>query len=391
LHKHHLKNKTLRRYKQIRNTIIILFIIIEVTSGKNSAAQSIILPPVWSTERCIYQLINPAIAIKPLAYTQWSGKADTNVLSLWQGGQKSLPQLSFTKKHAYFKDYSQSVLGIQYQRLRFEYDRGTADMYNGNNGAAQLYLDARDNSLQNTGSYNVQAALNRSSLSSMNLEYTLPLHKRTQFLFTLSWLQMNRVQWGHLSGDMNSGQFIGNLDLWTTRGLSDTQAQSNGIAFSMGVATAISKNFHAGIWAENLMSYIDQPAIQHITAQVSTGTVIPDENNFLHAAPILEGQVTQQSYAIHVRERWNLAAAFQQDRGNWLIVSQNDPDWRIGGGYARNLGKNQHIWLLLYPVNFEGQLGLETGQIKCSLGADSLNWHGAQRCSLSFEWILPIR
>ncbi len=316
--------------------------------------------------------------------------ADNNVLPLKLGDEKQLPPLRFNGDRAYFVAYRFKELSVTYRRWALRYGHGKADFYEGNGGAAQLYLDAMANVISTTDTYDVVASLNRTRLHRWSLEYVTPLrigNQKSQLVMTLHWLRLHRLQHGTLTGRMNLGQFRGDLRLLTTRGLPNDEVRSNGLILDVSLLVPIGSDWRLGIWSGNLFSRLWQRTLQDIKAQVATNVVEPDADGFLHAVPFLQGRVDRRSLTTMAKRRWTLALSGSQGQNDWLLLAQRDVNGtQVSLGYAWEIGEGRKVWLMRSFGREQWQIGIDTSRWQLLLATDKFNSGSAKRASLSLAW-----
>lgn len=316
-------------------------------------------------------------------------RAETNVLPLALGDEKALPPRRFTGREAYFLSERLQEIAYVHGRWSLRYGYGLADLYEGNGGAAQLYLNAKAGILDDGRNYSVAASLGRSALHRWTVEHRVPLRwlrAEGEAHFVLHWLRTQRLQQGSLVGRMATGQFLGNLRLLTTRGLPAGEVRSNGLAMDWALLASMGKGWRMGLWLENALGRLWQGALQDIQAQVATNTLEPDANEFLHAVPFLQGQVQRTSSVFKVQRRWSIGLARRQREEAWLALLQSDGDWRWGLGYVYPLGRGRSLWLMAQGWRWQWQGGIFSSRWHLHLGMDRWPPSSAQRVQVSLGW-----
>jgi len=262
--------------------------------------------------------------------------------------------------------------------------------WRGNKGAAQLYLDVKSNAIDGMRVYDVVASLRRTHLHRWTLSYTTPIRldrRLGQCTVALHWLRMHRLQHGILKGQMVLGQFQGDMNLLTTRGLPESETQSNGIALDVTIVVPLSDRLRAGIWVENFYSRIWQRTLQDITAKVATNTVEPDADGFLHAVPFMQGRIDRRSLNAKAKQAWAIGMAWQQRKGSWLLLAEHDAvGTKASVGYALTLGEKRSVWLMRTVGNGKWLVGVNMPQCQFHLSFDGFNANNVKRVSTSFCW-----
>ncbi len=353
-------------------------------------AQSFFLPPRWTASEQVSTLLRSELPSRYQVSSCMLFHADNNVLPLKLGDEKQLPPLRFNGDRAYFVAYRFKELSVTYRRWALRYGHGKADFYEGNGGAAQLYLDAMANVISTTDTYDVVASLNRTRLHRWSLEYVTPLrigNQKSQLVMTLHWLRLHRLQHGTLTGRMNLGQFRGDLRLLTTRGLPNDEVRSNGLILDVSLLVPIGSDWRLGIWSGNLFSRLWQRTLQDIKAQVATNVVEPDADGFLHAVPFLQGRVDRRSLTTMAKRRWTLALSGSQGQNDWLLLAQRDVNGtQVSLGYAWEIGEGRKVWLMRSFGREQWQIGIDTSRWQLLLATDKFNSGSAKRASLSLAW-----
>jgi len=327
-----------------------------------------------------------------LLTTRFFIHADNNVLPLRLGDKKTLPPMKFEGSKAYYFHTRFKELGLSYRRWSLYYGHGKADFYEGNKGAAQLFLDAKSNGVDWLKVYDVDAYLRRTHSHQWTLSYTTPVRlngREGQCTIALRWLRMHRLQYGNLKGQMWLGQFQGNLKMLTTRGLPENETRSNGVALDVAMVLPLSEQLRMGIWVENLFSHIWQRTLQDITAKVATNTVEPDADGFLHAVPFMQGRIDRRSLNTKAMRMWTIGMAWQQRKNCWLLLTEDGViGTQVSIGYALTLGERQKVWLMRTIGKDKWLIGISTPKCQVHLLWDKFNANKAKRASVNFAWVI---
>jgi hypothetical protein len=320
--------------------------------------------------------------------------ADNNVLPLRLGDEETLPQMRFEGSKAYYFHARFKELGVSYRQWSLHYGHGKADFYEGNKGAAQLFLDAKSNGVDWLKVYDVDAYLRRTHSHQWVLSYAAPVRlsgREGQCTIAFRWLRMHRLQYGTLKGLMWLGQFQGDLRLLTTRGLPESETRSNGVALDVAIVVPLSDRLRAGIWVENLYSRIWQGTLQDITAKVATNTVEPDADGFLHAVPFMQGRIDHRSLNAKATRLWAIGMAWQQRKGYWLLLTEHDAiGTQVSIGYALAVGGRQKVWLMRTMGRDKWLIGIDTPQCRIHLLWDKFNADRVRRASINFAWLVAF-
>ena len=352
--------------------------------------QTVPIQPYWTATDKVSSLIENAhnlprrvVSSRILIHT------DNNVLPLKLGDKETLPAIKFGANSAYYFHTRFKELGFSYLQWSLHYGHGKADFYEGNKDAAQLYLDAKSNTVGGL-QYDVVASLRRTHLHRWTLSYTIPIQlseEKGQCTVALHWLRMHRLQHGVLKGQMLLGQFQGDLKLLTTRGLPENETRSNGVALDVAVVLPLGKQFRMGVWVENLFSRIWQRTLQDITAKVVTNTIEPDADGFLHAVPFMQGRIDRRSLNAKARQVWTIGMAWQQRKGACLLLTEHDASgMQVSIGYALALSGRQHVWLMRTVGKDRWLIGVNIPQCQFHLSFDGFNANKVKRVSTSFCW-----
>jgi hypothetical protein len=320
--------------------------------------------------------------------------ADNNVLPLRLGDKETLPQMRFEGSKAYYFHARFKELKVSYRQWLLHYGHGKADFYEGNKGAAQLFLDAKSNGVDWLKVYDVDAYLRRTHSHQWVLSYAAPVRlsgREGQCTIAFRWLRVHRLQYGTLKGLMWLGQFQGDLKLLTTRGLPESETRSNGVALDVAIVVPLSDRLRAGIWVENLYSRIWQRTLQDITAKVATNTVEPDADGFLHAVPFMQGRIDRRSLNAKAKRLWAIGVAWQQRKGYWLLLTEHDAiGTQVSIGYALAVGGRQKVWLMRTMGRDKWLIGIDTPQCRIHLLWDKFNADRVRRASINFAWLVAF-
>ena len=372
----------------MRKVLILLLVLLVASVVKG---QGVPVQPHWTTVDKLASLAESTIiSHRQAMMSRIFIHADNNVLPLRLGDKETLPQMRFEGSKAYYFHARFKELGVSYRQWSLHYGHGKADFYEGNKGAAQLFLDAKSNGVDWLKVYDVDAYLRRTHSHQWVLSYAAPVRlsgREGQCTIAFRWLRMHRLQYGTLKGLMWLGQFQGDLKLLTTRGLPESETRSNGVALDVAIVVPLSDRLRAGIWVENLYSRIWQRTLQDITAKVATNTVEPDADGFLHAVPFMQGRIDRRSLNAKAKQAWAIGMAWQQRKGSWLLLAEHDAvGTKASVGYALTLGEKRSVWLMRTVGNGKWLVGVNMPQCQFHLSFDGFNANNVKRVSTSFCW-----
>ncbi len=351
--------------------------------------QTVQIPPSWTVAEQVIGLLNdPELPNDWQLKTRASIYASNNVLPLKLGDDEELPTTRFNANHAFYATHSLKDLALTRGRWTLRYGYGKADLYQGNRGAAQLFLDSKSGSIDWSKDYDVNASLKRTRLYRLTVEHVIPFkHGKGQISLALHWLRVHRLQEGTLAGQTQSGQFQGDLILLTTRGLPRHKIRSNGLVLDVAAVVPINERIKFGLWGENVFSRIWQRTIQKITAKVATNIIEPDPDGFLHAVPFLQGRIEQTSLKVKAKQIWTIGAAFQQDRSKWILIFIRERDWQVGVGYGFPIDHKKRVWVMISEHPRFLQVGIDTTQLQLMVSIDKLNASTSKRAMMVARWL----
>ncbi|MFN3421011.1 MAG: hypothetical protein ACK40X_04715 [Armatimonadota bacterium] len=360
--------------------------------GENLHCQTVQTPPSWTMAEQVTSLLNnPELPNHWQLATRAAIYASNNVLPLKLGDDEKLPQTRFNDNQAFYVSHSLKDLALTRKRWTLRYGYGQANFYQGNRGAAQLYLDSKSDGIDWSKSYDVNASLKRTRLYRWTVEYLIPFkHGRGEILLAIHWLRVHRLQEGTLTGQMWLGQFQGDLTLLTTRGLPRHETRSNGLALDIAAIAPVNDRIRVGFWSENIFSRIWQRTVQRVTAKVSTNTIEPDADGFLHAVPFLQGRIDRISSRVKAKQIWTIGATLRQDRNEWILwilIFRRERDWQVGVGYSFPIGHKKRVWVMISEHPRFLQVGINTTQLQLLVGIDKLNASTTKGAMMVARWL----
>ena len=156
----------------MREAIAMLVMIAMIAEASE---QNVPVPPKWTTSEQVTLLFDNLSSSYRLLTTRFFIHADNNVLPLRLGDKETLPPMKFEGNKAYYFHTRLKELGLNYRRWSLRYGYGKADFYEGNKGAAQLFLDTKSDSIDWLKVYEVNAYLRRTHSHQWALSYTTPV------------------------------------------------------------------------------------------------------------------------------------------------------------------------------------------------------------------------
>ncbi len=372
----------------------LLVVLILILSGLRPGwGQPLYIAPAETTADRIRFLVLPPES-RPLEIEFHAfAVGDTNVMPLFAGANRSAARQTFNGSHAYFDGYRSYEAAISGGMWRISYASTTADLYQGNRDAAQLYLDSLSNSINPYASMQPQVSMNRTAAIRWRVAYATPIRLVSHYdtlLMAANFLQMQRVQLGNLSGATTGNSFTGNLSILSTLGLPPGETRGYGLSLDMGLALDFGKRWRVEVSVDNLISQVWERHLQEINADVTTNTIQPDANGFLHDVPLLQGSVSSTSLADEIRRQYNAGLAFRQGAQNWLLMVRRDVFWQAGAGFAMRSGREGLWWGLAWLQPFEWQTGFDLGNWQIQFGMSSFVPSSARRATINLLWRIPI-
>lgn len=348
-------------------------------------AEPIVLPPVWSEAHYVQQLMAPEIHYRHLLEAHVLLRAHTNVRPLADNTQK-IEQFAGSSGYYRFTALHETQVNVGRWALRYAF--GVADRYEGNAGAAQLFLYGDNLIGSPPADQAVHATLNRSAINRWTIEYRVPLSNRYGGGVVIgagSLYLTRRIQQGWLQGMWQNGVFDGNLVLDSTRGLDPWETRSVGTGLHLALSLPLSHRWRLGFWGENLLGHVWQRKIQRIAARVRANSIVPDADGFLHAAPLLSGTVSELSPDLLLQKRIAFGLAHQQPGGAWLAFATHDEEWRFAVGRTLPRG-----WVLWHLPEGELQVAWGTARWQFLIGLAHLDPTQSRHFTLNVRWYLPL-
>lgn len=314
--------------------------------------------------------------------------ADTNVRPLLR---KTLGA-AFSATRGYLTGASVYEARLRWDGWELRYAYGQADWFEGDAGAARLFLEAEQDRLRAETRYAVNATLNRTAVHRWTLahhgEQRTP-NARWRYQVGLSYLHLQRVQLGWLQGQKQGDSFRGALTLLTTRGAPAPQIGGEGVSLSAGIAWK-TDDWEASVWVDNLWSQLRVRTLQRIEATVQVNQLTPDADGFLRAPPLLEGRVSETSLRRAARPRAELALWRREPARRCGVIAVQEGRWRV----ALTLGwevSGGALWIAYWQPQPMLWLGYEGRGWRVLLGVDTLQRDALRRVYAELSWRAPLR
>lgn len=313
--------------------------------------------------------------------------ADTNVRPLLRKMQGT----EFESARSYLTGASVYEVRLRWECWELRHAYGQADWFEGNTGAARLFLESEQERLRPDTSYAVSAMLNRSAVQRWTLTYhgtAQTPNAQLRYQVGLSYLNLQRVQMGWLQGQKTGDSFTGALTLLTTRGVPAPHIGGEGYTLSIGVSVEI-KGWAASVFVDNLWNQLRVRTLQQIDAIVRVNQLTPDADGFLRAPPLLEGRVSETTLRRAARPRTELALWRGETARRYGLIAHHDYQWRIAlaGGWETRGGMLWIAYWQPYPMLW---LGYETPRWRITLGADALQRDAARRLCAELSLRTPL-
>lgn len=309
--------------------------------------------------------------------------ADTNVRPLFREEGAA----EFNARRAYLQSALTYAVRWRTHAWEFSLAYGQANRYEGNSGAARLFLEAEQGRLSPDTRYPVEATLNRSAVHIWTATYHGAWNAspaKGRYWVGVSYLHLQRVQQGWLQGQKAGNSFEGELTLLTTRGLPASAIRGEGYALSAGVALNAG-NWTAGVSAHNLWSRLRVRQAQRIEATVRMNQLTPDADGFLRAPPALEGSVNPASLQRLAQPRVDIEV-WRRLKGYTLgILAVHERDWQ-GALALRRDGSRSSVQVAYWQPRPMVWLIYEQSDWRAVLGADLWNGDRIQRFYVGLTW-----
>lgn len=347
-----------------------------------SSAQSLYMPPANLINSLSAEALPRSIEINTLYL------ADTNVRPLLRHASGT----EFPGARSYLTGASLYEVRLRWERWEVRYAYGQADLFEGDSGAARLFLESEQERLRPDTTYPVSATLNRSATHRWTLAYHGTVHMpntRLRYCVGLSYVHLQRVQLGWLQGQKTGDSFTGRLTLLTTRGVPAPQIGGEGYLLSVG-ASLEHADWTISLFVDNLWSYLRVRTLQQIDATVRVNQLVPDADGFLRAPPFLEGRVLETSLRPTAHPRTELALWRRVGTHRYgLIALQGEPQ-RIALAWAQPTPAGT-LWIAHWHPHPMVWLGYETRYWHLILGTDSPQRHALRRVYGALRVRIPIR
>ncbi|MCX7926031.1 MAG: hypothetical protein N2554_09505 [Fimbriimonadales bacterium] len=317
-----------------------------------------------------------------------SAFADTNVRPLFQKPAEP----AFAAERAYFRQAFAYSLHIRLPRWEFSVAYGQADRYEGNQGAARLFLEAEQKQITSDSSYPVEATLNRSALQSWGATYHgewNSAHAKVRYQVGIRYLNLQRVQQGWLQGQKEGDSFEGELLLLTTRGLPAETVGGAGFTLDAGVAVE-TEGWVAGVFVENLWSRLRTRQVQQIEANLRINRPVPDADGFLRAPPALEGRIRYPALQRAARPRTTIEVWRATPSNSVGVLAQRADEWQAALAFRGMRGQSRFC-LTYWQPRPSVWLTFEQNNWSITAGADFWNGDALHRFALELSWRFPLK
>lgn len=359
----------------------------------HSHAQDLYVAPSLTEADRIRLLTGPTsnqpLSLELRAY----GRGDTDVAPIGPGSRKHIGKTELHADRAYLLDFRNTGLALERGRWRAGYFSTQADLYSGNHDAGQIYLDSLAHMVDFTALASPSVNMNRTEADRFDVGYSTPMKiagRKGALMMTGSYLYFHRIQLGSLQGQTTNGQFHGDLHILTTLGLDPGEHGGDGLSFDTAFALELNPRWRVALSAENLFSYVHQQTLKQIDATVTTNTLEPDGNGFLHGVPLLQGSVSKHSYTGAIRRRLDLGAGYRESGRDWMLWLRNDIDWRLTAALNVPRGKSGRIWGMLALAPFEWIAGYDTGNFGVELGLSGTDFDTAKRATIALKYRVAL-
>ncbi|MCS7300820.1 MAG: hypothetical protein NZ556_04620 [Fimbriimonadales bacterium] len=314
--------------------------------------------------------------------------ADTNVRPLL----RKTPLADFGAARGYLTGATAYEARLRWDCWELRYGYGQADLFEGDAGAARLFLEAEQKRLRPDTSYPVNAILNRSAVHRWTLAYhgemRLP-DARLRYQIGLSYYHLQRVQQGWLQGQKQGDSFAGALTLLTTRGVPASQIGGDGYALSAEL-TLNTEGWGASISVDNLWSQLRVRKLQRVEATVRVNQLTPDANGFLRAPPFLEGRVSETTLRRVARPQVELALWRRERTRRYGLVAAQYDQWQAALTFGWEI-RDGVFWAAYWQPHPMLWMGYEAQPLHLTLGVDAFQRNTLRRFYAEVRWRIPIQ
>jgi hypothetical protein len=340
-----------------------------------SAAQPHMLPPAYPYPLRLGYLREPS----PQTRCESTFGADTNVRLLYRKAS------SVTDGGDSFYYYSVRAYRLEHPigRWRVGYAYGQAELFRGNRGAAQLFLEAEQKQLRDEGTAPVWASMNRTAVHRWSLAFQDSAamgEAQVRYRLTAHYLALQRVQVGTLSGRRVGNQFDGVLNLTTTRGLSPQEVRGQGATVDVEAAMGW-RRWTLGVRIENLWSRLEVQQAQLITARVRVNQLTPDADGFLRAPPLLEGRTDRVQVKGIAARTAQVGASYATGGYQAALLARYDFEWALGVGFGKGA-----FWGVFWLHRPAWQVGYSSDRWQATLSMDGWGLPRSRRVSASLGY-----
>jgi hypothetical protein len=263
------------------------------------------------------------------------------------------------------------------------YAYGQAELFRGNRGAAQLFLEAEQGQLRDEETAPVWASMNRSAVHRWSLAFQDSAamgEAQAWYRLTAHYLALQRVQVGTLSGRRVGNQFDGVLNLTTTRGLSPQEVRGRGATVDVEAAMEW-RRWTLGVRIENLWSRLEAQQAQLITARVRVNQLTPDADGFLRAPPLLEGRTDWVQVKGIAARTAQVCVSYTTGGYQAALLIRYDFEWVQGIGFGKGA-----FWGVFWFHRPAWQVGYSSDRWQATLSMDGWGLPRSRRVSASLGY-----
>jgi hypothetical protein len=268
-----------------------LLILLLSLIGKSLCLQNILLPfRLLDTD----YILSLASFPTPSAfhYTQ-SLAIDNNVIPLSQADEDVYQPQSVPTSHPFYNNFSQKKYSLQLPRFQIEYCEGNITSITGNYDAAQLWVDAKSNSLNPSSFFRPSAIERRTYAHWLGLGYQIPFKGSKysgELFFNFRSLQIHRYREWHIRGTFIQDRLLGDLELVSSRGINFFAPEGKGFCLDFLASLNTNDGWRSIFAIEGLLGEIRWDKLRKLEAQIDTSAFSQDPEGFIHDLPYLTGK-----------------------------------------------------------------------------------------------------
>jgi hypothetical protein len=380
----------LARYRFAQALFTAVFL---VCTALSVAAQSLYSAPTTSEGDRIRFLLDGRASQPTAIEIQALGRADNNVVALARGDRKRIDPTQFRGQATYLSDYHSFGVAWFQGRWQFGIQSTAADLYEGNHDAGQLYLDSLAHAIDLHSAAAPEATMNRSEINRLRIgrAFDFRFGRRGGVLvITGNLLDVHRFQVGSVVGTNTGGQFTGNLTILTTLGVPPSETRSPGASLDAAVSISLAPRWRAAATVDNLSGQVWQRKLQRLDVAVTTNSVEPDSNGFLHGIPLAQGRISLVSATANLQRRIDVGTAYSTQKFDGLLFISDDFDWRVAAGLNFRSSRGSQVWALFGLSPFEWQLGYGSSRWRIQIGMSATDFEQAKRASAAVTLRVPL-